>query len=88
MTVSPGQNPACGGGVAANCRYGQEHGGEWAEEYAARKRRTVKYHVQEIMLTDCVAHHAPAAVLEFGCGVGRHLRILSRLAGVEVYGYD
>jgi SAM-dependent methyltransferase len=88
MPTSLGQNPECGADVAANYRYWQEHGGEWAEEYAARKRRAVKYHVQEIMLTDYVAHHAPAVVLEFGCGVGRHLRNLSRLPGVEVYGYD
>lgn len=88
MSASVAQSPTYDGRQAANYRYWQEHGGEWVEEYAARKRRSVKYHVQEIMLSDYVAHHAPAAVLEFGCGVGRHLRNLSRLPDVQVYGYD
>lgn len=74
--------------IAANYRYWQEHGEQWADEYAQRKQRSIYYHIQEIMLTDYVAHYAPVRVLEFGCGVGRHLRNLNQLPQVEAYGYD
>ncbi len=30
----------------------------------------------------------PARVLEFGCGIGRHLRYLKTIPGLEVHGYD
>lgn len=76
------------GDVADNYQYWREHGGEWAEEYDQRKLVVPLYHVQEIMLTEYVAHHAPAKVLEFGCGPGRHLRNLSRIPGVDANGYD
>ncbi len=74
--------------VAANYRYWQEHGGTWAAEYDARKRDQVYYHIQEIMLTEYVRQHAPARVLELGCGPGRHLRNLARLPGIQVHGFD
>ena len=35
-----------------------------------------------------VGQRAPARVLEFGCGVGRHLKNLVKLPNVEVYGCD
>lgn len=76
------------GEVAPNYRYWQEHGGDWADEYDARKRVQPIYHLQEILLTLYVSAHAPARVLEFGCGVGRHLRNLSQLPGVELHGHD
>lgn len=74
--------------VPDNYRYWQEHGAGWAEEYDARKRYQPFYHIQELMLTDYVAHHAPCRVLEFGCGPGRHLKNLSRLPDVDVNGFD
>lgn len=74
--------------IAANYKYWREHGGGWASEYDQRKKEQIYYHIQEIMLTEYVGHHAPAKVLEFGCGPGRHLRNLSRLPGIEVFGYD
>lgn len=74
--------------VAANYRYWQEHGGQWADEYSQRKYTRVYYHIQEIMLADYMAHYTPARVLEFGCGVGRHLRNLNQIPQLEVYGYD
>jgi SAM-dependent methyltransferase len=74
--------------IAANYEYWREHGGGWASEYDQRKKDQIYYHIQEIMLTEYVGHHAPAKVLEFGCGPGRHLRNLSRLPGIEVFGYD
>jgi SAM-dependent methyltransferase len=45
------------------------------------------------MLTEYVLRHAagrdhPLKVLEFGCGVGRHLRNLRRVPNTDVYGYD
>jgi SAM-dependent methyltransferase len=63
----------------ANYAYWRDHGGEWGEEYHARKRRQVYYHVQELMLADYFSRSAPARILEFGCGTGRHLSYLSRL---------
>ncbi len=75
-------------GVAANYLYWQEHGGEWGGEYDQRKTWSVKYHAAEIMLSEYMRNHAPARVLEFGCGVGRHLRHLALLDGVEIHGYD
>lgn len=74
--------------VAPNYRYWQEHGGEWGGEYDQRKTWSVKYHIAEIMLSEYIRNHAPARVLEFGCGVGRHLRHLAQLDGIEVHGYD
>jgi len=74
--------------IAENYQYWREHGGGWASEYDQRKKDQIYYHIQEIMLTEYVRHHAPAKVLEFGCGPGRHLRNLSRLPGIEVFGYD
>jgi SAM-dependent methyltransferase len=74
--------------IAPNYRYWREHGGEWAAEYDNRKKEQVYYHIQEVMLTEYVRHHAPAKVLEFGCGPGRHLKNLCRLPGIEVFGYD
>jgi len=81
------------GSVDVNYQYWRDHGGAWADEYARRKTWMVLYHIQEIMLTEYVLRHAeaqdrPLRVLEFGCGVGRHLRNLNRLANVEVHGFD
>lgn len=84
-------------GTAANYAWWQRNGGRWVREYDERKRWQPRYHLQEMMLTDYVMRHAelrgrdaerPLRVLEFGCGVGRHLRTLSQLPGVEVFGYD
>lgn len=74
--------------VAANYQYWQEHGGSWAAEYDARKRDQVYYHIQEVMLTEYIRQHAPARVLELGCGPGRHLRNLCRLPGIDAHGFD
>lgn len=91
--ASPG--PAAGAAaVDANYQYWRDHGGEWADHYDNRKKRQVLYHIQELMLTTYILEHAesaatkPLRVLEFGCGVGRHLRNLNRLPGVDVHGYD
>lgn len=82
------QSAVAAGEVAPNYRYWREHGGEWVAEYNRRKKTLVYYHIQEIMLSEYVAAHAPSKVLEFGCGVGRHLRNLTGIPDVEVYGYD
>ncbi|MFZ4575606.1 MAG: methyltransferase domain-containing protein [Phycisphaerales bacterium] len=79
--------------VADNYRYWRDHGGDWAAEYARRKTWMVLYHIQEIMLSEYVLRHARAKpeglrVLEFGCGVGRHLFNLRKLPGVDAHGYD
>ncbi len=79
--------------VRANYRYWREHGHEWAAEYDERKTYQILYHIQEWMLTEYVRRHVagrerPLRVLEYGCGVGRHLKNLHRIEGVEVFGYD
>lgn len=90
--------------VPANYQYWRLAGGQWAAEYDQRKRRQPKYHIQELMLTRYVERcagsgvgsggaandgaKATTRVLEYGCGVGRHLRNLARLPGVEPFGYD
>ncbi len=75
-----------------NYQYWRDHGGEWADEYDSRKRDQVYYHVQELMLVEfveqCVTPGRPLDVLEFGCGVGRHLRNLDRVEGVRAFGFD
>ena len=81
------------GSVAENYQYWRDHGGDWAAEYARRKTWMVLYHIQELMLTQYVLGHAagrerPLRVLEFGCGVGRHLFNLRTLPNVDVHGYD
>jgi len=78
----------CGKPVAPNYLYWRQHGLTWAEEYDTRKRSQPLYHIQELMLVDYFIHHAPARVLEFGCGPGRHLKNLSRIRGIEIFGYD
>jgi SAM-dependent methyltransferase len=83
-----------GTAVDANYQYWREHGGDWVEGYDQRKKKLVLYHIQELMLTQYMLEHAqssperPMKVLEFGCGVGRHLRNLTRLPGVDAFGYD
>lgn len=74
--------------VSANYQYWRDHGGEWGPEYDQRKLTVPLYHIQELMLTEYMAHHAPAKVLEFGCGPGRHLRNLSKVPGIDIRGFD
>lgn len=69
-------------------RWWREHGASWDVEYDRRKKDQVCYHLQEAMLAAYAAHSAPLKVLEYGCGVGRHLRYLDAIEGVEVYGVD
>lgn len=74
--------------IAPNYRYWRQPGTNWVVEYARRKARHPYYHIQEMMITDHVVHHAPCRVLEWGCGTGRHLYNLRQIPGVEVYGFD
>jgi SAM-dependent methyltransferase len=71
-----------------NYRYWRQHGAEWGEEYPRRLRRMPYYHLQELMLLEYVLSVRPRRVLEFGCGVGRHLRNLATVQDVETFGYD
>ncbi len=71
-----------------NYRYWREHGREWPGIYDQRKKHQVMYHLQEILLADYMARQAPARLLEYGCGFGRHLSYLSQIDGLDVYGYD
>ena len=74
--------------MAPNYCYWRQAGIDWGVEYDRRKTRHPYYHIQEMMITDHVAHHAPCRVLEWGCGTGRHLANLSQLPDVEVFGFD
>jgi len=74
--------------VAPNYDYWRQSGDLWACEYERRKARHPYYHIQEMMIVDHVAHHAPCRVLEFGCGTGRHLRNLMKIANADVHGFD
>ena len=56
--------------------------------YARRKRWILRYHLQEFYIVAYVSHKSPGRVLEFGCGVGRHLSNLVNIPSVEVYGCD
>lgn len=72
----------------ANYRWWQDHGASWVERYDAIKQQYPKYHISEFILTEYIAQHAPAKVLEFGCGTGRHLHNIHDLPGVDAHGYD
>lgn len=74
--------------AADNYRYWQESGRGWFDEYNNRKRSSLYFHIQELFLAEYVAKHAPAKILEYGCGVGRHLQNLKDLPDIEPYGYD
>ena len=71
-----------------NYKYWRENGIGWFKEYERRKKAIPYFHIQELFITELVARAAPARVLEYGCGVGRHLRNLSRVVGIEPFGYD
>ena len=74
--------------VAPNYRYWRQAGNGWASEYDRRKTRHPYYHIQEMMISDYIAHHTPSRILEWGCGTGRHLRNLLQIPNVEVFGFD
>jgi len=66
----------------------QQAGPSWVHEVSRRKRHRLSYHAEEVFLAEYFAHLAPARILEFGCGFGRHLRYLQAIEGLEVYGFD
>jgi SAM-dependent methyltransferase len=74
--------------VPKNYQYWRDHGSEWFDEYERRQKYMLCYHIQRVMLADYMRHSRPARVIEFGCGPGRHLKYLSRIEGIDVYGYD
>lgn len=71
-----------------NYIYWQLYGDGWFREYERRKTFIPYLHIQEILVTEYVYQRAPATVLDFGCGIGRHLKNLQMLPGIEVHGYD
>lgn len=74
--------------LAENYRWWRDHGSEWSAEIKQRKRIRPYYFIQEVFLAAYMTLNSPARVLEFGCGFGRHLEYLSKIPGLEVYGYD
>jgi len=75
-------------GLDKSYRWWREHGGRWPAEIKNRLGRIPYYHIQQILLADAISRCAPAKVLEFGCGFGRHLAYLRHIPGVELYGTD
>lgn len=73
---------------AANYRWWREQAGGWKAEIEARKRHMPIYHLQEIFLADLLGRTAPATLLDFGCGYGRHLEYLREIPGLDVHGFD
>jgi len=75
-------------GVPPNYDWWRSHGGGWRSEVERRKRSMPIYHLQELLLQDYLGRCAPANVLEFGCGYGRHLSYLRQVPGLEVHGFE
>ncbi len=74
--------------TADNYRYWQEEGSSWPAEYDHRKTYQPDVHIQEAMLALYMSQSAPAKVLEYGCGFGRHLSYLRDIPGIDINGYD
>lgn len=66
----------------------REHGHEWPKEVEERKKTQIIYTLQECFIQTYLGALAPAKILEFGCGFGRHLRYLSNLPGLDCFGCD
>jgi len=75
-------------GASPNYLWWQRVGASWPDEVKRRKRHRLLYHVEEIFLAEYLSRQAPARVLEFGCGYGRHLRYLQGIDQLEVHGFD
>ncbi len=73
---------------SANYVYWQDNGRYWVDEYRRRQRQQPRYSLQELALTAILEANSPARVLEFGCGVGRHLSYISKIVGIEAHGAD
>ena len=71
-----------------NYRYWQENGSGWFAEYRRRKAFIPHLHLQEILIAMVASRATPAKVLEYGCGVGRHLSYLHRIPGITIRGFD
>src|SRR5882672_3785798 len=65
-----------------NYRWWTDHGQAWPGEVERRKGYMPIYSIQEVLLAEYLSRNAPASVLEFGCGFGRHLAYLSRVPGL------
>jgi SAM-dependent methyltransferase len=71
-----------------NYQYWQQEGAYWKEEYERRRRSSFYFIVQEAAIAYFFSLNCPAKVLEYGCGVGRHLKYLRNIPNLEVYGCD
>ena len=75
-------------GIGGNYVWWRDVGGAWPAEIARRKRYRLPYHLEEVVVAEYLSRYAPARVLEFGCGFGRHLRYLREIDGLEIHGFD
>lgn len=71
-----------------NYSYWQDNGSWWGGEYERRKRFNPYLHLQEVFIAEMISRTGASRVLEYGCGVGRHLRYIWEMPGVEGYGFD
>jgi SAM-dependent methyltransferase len=71
-----------------NYAYWQSAGAYWTTEYERRRLEQPYYLLQELAWLAIFTAAAPASVLELGCGVGRHLRYLRDVPGINVHGAD
>jgi SAM-dependent methyltransferase len=65
-----------------------DYADQWHAECQQRRRDVPYYLVQEAFVCEYLHRCAPASVLEFGCGFGRHLRNLREVDGLELFGCD
>jgi ubiquinone/menaquinone biosynthesis C-methylase UbiE len=66
----------------------QEHGNSWPVEIETRRKTQIIYTLQECFLQTYLGMLAPAKILEFGCGFGRHLSYLINIPELDCYGCD
>ena len=71
-----------------NYEYWQQEGTYWKEEYERRRHSRYYFIAQEAAIAYFLELNHPAKILEFGCGIGRHLKYLNELNGLEIHGCD
>jgi SAM-dependent methyltransferase len=71
-----------------NYVYWQNNGHLWAGEYERRRGEQFYYVAQELLIHHIVETNSIRSVLDFGCGVGRNLKHLLDIKGLQLFGFD
>lgn len=74
--------------TSENYKYWKENGSRWLDEYNQRRSEDFYFTGQEILLHHFMTMNKVRSVLDYGCGVGRHMRHLLNIEGLDVFGYD